>query len=110
MADTPEGQAAAQRVLDRLEKWADRKLMKFNKGNCKVLHLGKNNPVYQHVLGATQLQSSSTEKDLEILVDKKWNMNQRCAPVTESILVCIRRSTASRSRGVVLPLSTGEDE
>ena len=32
---TPEGHAAIWRDLDRLEKWADRNLMKFNKGSCK---------------------------------------------------------------------------
>jgi len=35
----------------------------FNKGNCKVLHLGRNNPRHQYVLGATQLESSLAEKD-----------------------------------------------
>lgn len=29
-----------QRQLDRLENWAERNLKEFNKGKCKVFHLG----------------------------------------------------------------------
>ena len=38
--DTSEGKAALQEDLDRLEEWASKNLMKFNK-KCKVMHLGK---------------------------------------------------------------------
>ncbi|KAK4810604.1 LOW QUALITY PROTEIN: hypothetical protein QYF61_007341 [Mycteria americana] len=38
VAATPEGRAAIQRDLDRLEKWDDKSLMKFSKGKCKFLH------------------------------------------------------------------------
>ncbi|KAK4823674.1 hypothetical protein QYF61_005645 [Mycteria americana] len=34
------GYAVIQRHLDRLEKWANRNLIKFNKKNYEVLHLG----------------------------------------------------------------------
>jgi len=60
VGDTPEGCAAIQRDLDRLESWAERNLMKFNKGKCRVLHLGRN----KYRLGADLLQSSSVERDL----------------------------------------------
>ncbi|KAK4821756.1 hypothetical protein QYF61_000817 [Mycteria americana] len=101
------GCATIQRDLNRLEKWADRYLVKFNKEKCKVLHLGRNNPMHQYMLGATQLQNSFAENDLGFLVDTKFNRSQQCALVAEkanSILGCIRRSVASRLRGVSLPI------
>ena len=43
--------------------WVVGNLMKFSKGKCKVLHLGKNNPMHQYMLGASQLEGSLAEKD-----------------------------------------------
>ncbi|GAB0186899.1 mitochondrial enolase superfamily member 1 [Grus japonensis] len=79
VAGTPEGRPVIQRVLDRLEKLANRNLMKFNKEKCKALHLGRNDPMHQYTLEADQLESSLTENDLHFLVDTRLNMSQRSA-------------------------------
>ncbi|GAB0181456.1 mitochondrial enolase superfamily member 1 [Grus japonensis] len=107
VANTPEGCAAIQQDLDRRENWAERNLMKFNKGKCGVLHLGRNNSKHQYRLGVDLLGSSTVEKDLGVLVDNKLSMSQQCALVAKKangILGCIKKSMASRSREVIFPL------
>ncbi|KAK4824977.1 hypothetical protein QYF61_022503 [Mycteria americana] len=77
VVDMPEGWDAIQRDLDKLEKWAHVNLMRFNEAKCRVLHLG-----------------------LGVLVDEKLDMSQKA----NRIVGCIKRSMASRSRELNLPL------
>lgn len=56
-----DGCAAIQKHIDRLEKWANRNVMKFHLGKCRVQSLEKNNPMHWYVL-----ESSLVEQDLYV--------------------------------------------
>lgn len=56
-------------------------------------------------LGATQLEGSFAEKDLGVLVDTMWNINQHRALATKKangVLSYIESSDASRLKEVTL--------
>ncbi|CAM4652830.1 unnamed protein product [Lepidochelys kempii] len=104
--DVLEDRDRIQRALDKLEDWAKRNLMRFNKDKCRVLHLGRKNPMHRYILG-TEWLGSSAERDLGVTVDEKLDISQQCALVAKKasgILGYISGGIASRSRDVIVPL------
>ncbi|KAJ7418452.1 hypothetical protein BTVI_29147 [Pitangus sulphuratus] len=106
MVNMLEGRGDTQRDLGRLEGWAQVILVKFDEAKCYVLHLGWGNPKNKYRLGREWTGTSSGEKDL-VLVDRKPSMTWQCVLAAQEdncILGCIKSSTTSRLREVILSL------
>ena len=81
--------------------------MKSSKAKGKAMHMGQANPKHKYRLGRKRRGNSPEEKDLGVLVDKKLNMTWQYVLTAQKayhMLGCIKRSMASRSREVILPL------
>jgi len=103
--DTPEGQDAVQRDLDKLEKWACVNLMRFNKpsaGSCSWFGTAPATNTSWRMKG---LRAALLRRTWGM--DEKLDMSHQCALAAQNasrILGCIKRSVASRSREAILPL------
>lgn len=56
--DTLEGRAAIEKLLERLEQWANKSFIKSSNDNCKVLCLRQTNPLQLYRLGTDCQQAA----------------------------------------------------
>lgn len=109
MIDVTDECTFIQRDLDRLEKWADKNLVKVSKGKWQVLPMRKSNSSHPNSVGTKWLKNSLVEKVWESwwvrrgLWASKMTLQQR--PLASWAVL---DNVVSRWREVVLPLSTGE--
>jgi len=79
----------------------------FSESKCRVPSLGRNNCMHQYRLEADEMERSPADKDLSVLVDSRLAMSQQHTLVCKKangIQACIKKSMASMSREVILPL------
>jgi len=110
--NTPQGCAAIQRHLDRLERWADTSLLKFNTGKCQVLHLGRNNPIHRCRLGTNQLESNFAGKELvdSMLSMSQQSMSQGNASKSREVILCLCSALVRRTAVLCPELGTPVQE
>ena len=77
--DTIDGRDAAQRDLDRLEKWVRENLMRFSKAKYKRCCTWIKAIPGMSIPGSILFESSPAGKDLGVLADKKLDMSEQRA-------------------------------
>ncbi|KAJ7416926.1 rna-directed dna polymerase from mobile element jockey-like [Willisornis vidua] len=82
--DLMESRKTLQRNLDRLDPWAKANGIRFNKAKCQVMQLGHSNPLQPSQAGGRMTGNLPSEKDLEVLVNKRLNMIWQCAQVAKN--------------------------
>ena len=50
--------------------------MEFNVDKCKIMHLGKTNPRHTYMMGGVDLETTSGERDLGVLVDDRLEFDK----------------------------------
>lgn len=79
----------------------------FKKNKCQILHLRWSNTRHKYKLGEEQLESSSADRDLGVLVGRWLIISQHCAQVTRRancILECVKHSTTSQVKEVIITM------
>ena len=90
---------AIQEDLDKLIVWENMWLLRFNLDKCKVLHMGKNNPLNKYNFLGSNLCTCSTEKDLGVIFNEKCNFHDHIytsISKAKSSLAWLLRSILSR--------------
>lgn len=102
---------AIQRGLNRTKKCVIGNVMKFNKEKWEVVDLERNNPRQQDSLISNQLESSSSEKALVVMVDKLAKSPQQAVVVKASSTLDYTEQGIDRPlRKVIPPLLSTEEE
>ena len=94
---TEYGSNQLQPDLTRLVQWSETWLMSFNIEKCILIHLSHNNRQITYNMGQTELQTSSVEKDLGMLVDDRLNFKKHVSNAVNkaSRILCMIQATFS---------------
>lgn len=102
----PNNEESVKDMLNKLEKWENIWMLKFNPNKCKVMHLQYNeNPCKEYVFNNVVLDSVESEKDLGVLTcsSLKWNEQVKaCISKANKMVAWVTRNLILRDRNVML--------
>ena len=96
-----------QQCIDKLIIWANTWSMEFNVKKCKVMHLGRRNPIHGYNMNGTPLQVCNGERDIGVHVSDTLKPGTQCAEAARranAILTQISRAFMYRDRRVFVQL------
>ena len=64
--------------LTNLENWSLKWQLPFNSSKCKVMYIGKKNPMTPYKLYNKVLDSTESEKDLGVMMDNTGKCPSEC--------------------------------
>jgi ribonucleases P/MRP protein subunit RPP40 len=99
-----EDRQGLQHALDRLMAWSVKWGMLFNRANCKVMHVRRNNPKSEYVMDGAVLCSTREEKDLGVSISDTLKPAAQCARSAQAVLGQIARAFQYRDKRVFIQL------
>jgi hypothetical protein len=107
LIESEEDRDKMQRSLDLLVRWADEWGMVFNVDKCKVMHLGRHNPMYEYYMKGRKLATTEEEKDVGVYVTKNLKPSTQChraATRATAVLNQLRKNFHYRDRKTFIKL------
>ena len=92
-----------QETLDKLVGWAKKWGMEYNIPKCKIMHLGRNNPMYVCKMDGKQLDVVEEEKDIGVIVHRSLKPSKQCrkaAGTASAVLRQLARNFHYRDRNI----------
>ena len=100
-----------QHTINKLVDWSNIWLLKFNGDKCKVLHLGKNNPMYNYTINEDgvnkKLEVTVCEKDLGVNIDPLLHFDEHInitVKKARNLSCLIMRTITHKSKDIMVPL------
>src|SRR6266496_3704942 len=93
--------------LNLIYQWSLDWQMLFNVDKCTVIHMGYHNKEYDYKLGNNVIRSSTTERDLGVVIDRTGKSTEQCilaAKKANIVLGMIKRNINFKSKDVVVRL------
>ena len=96
-----------QTNIENLHAWTLDWQIKFNNDKCKVLHIGKNNPIISYTMDGIRLDVTEAEKDLGVVVDNKLSFDQHIHDIVKKgnkITGMISHYITNKTKQIMIPL------